>query len=95
MRSLLIQGLQGGGKGSELSVAERKEMKMLEIEVKELKKVLNCSVCGTNRKSVILTKCWHTFCSQCIRKMVVTRNRKCPGCQTHFGQGDVKSIFLT
>lgn len=47
------------------------------------------------QKDVVITKCWHMFCGECIRRNLETRHRKCPGCGAPFGQGDVKSFFFT
>lgn len=70
------------------------EVAELEAENRALLKVLNCSVCGSGRKDTIITKCFHVFCGACIRKNLETRHRKCPGCGTGFGQGDVRSIYI-
>lgn len=90
-----LKVIRGGTRSSDLSSDDKKELEILNKEVKSLRKTLSCSVCESNWKSVILTKCWHTFCGQCIRNRLETRNRKCPGCGTPFGQADVKSLFLT
>jgi E3 ubiquitin-protein ligase BRE1 len=47
------------------------------------------------QKDVIITKCQHMFCSQCIKRNLESRHRKCPGCGTGFGQGDIRQFFFT
>jgi len=64
-------------------------------ELEAMRTLLRCNVCHERQKSVIITKCWHMFCSHCIRKNLETRNRKCPGCGAAFGQHDVKQFFFT
>jgi len=53
---------------------------------------LLCSLCTTNRKSTIISKCYHMFCDPCIRNHFKSRNRKCPQCKHPFGQDDMKDI---
>lgn len=72
-----------------------KEIALLNNEIEAMRRCLNCSVCGTRRKSTILVKCMHTFCKQCIDDCVEKRRRRCPGCGTPFGKDDVKPFFLS
>jgi hypothetical protein len=67
----------------------------LEEEITALRRLLKCNVCHTRQKDVIITKCWHMFCKQCIAKNLEARHRKCPGCGHQFGQADVKQFFFT
>ncbi|GAB4815094.1 hypothetical protein N2152v2_002140 [Parachlorella kessleri] len=67
----------------------------LQAECDALRKLINCNVCHQRQKDVVITKCWHMFCNECIRRNLETRHRKCPGCGTPFGQGDVKQFFWT
>eukprot|EP00898_Chlorokybus_atmophyticus_P006534 jgi/Chlat1/6882/Chrsp51S06552 len=66
----------------------------LQEEVNAYKKLLKCSVCLDRPKEVVLTKCFHVFCSPCIQRNLELRHRKCPGCGVPFGQQDVHSIYL-
>ena len=43
---------------------------------------------------VVITKCYHLFCSPCIQKNLEIRHRKCPGCGTPFGQNDVRAVYI-
>lgn len=67
----------------------------LEAELKVLKQRLVCSVCSDRNKSVIITKCFHLFCAECIEQNLKVRLRKCPGCGLGFDKKDVQPVFLT
>jgi E3 ubiquitin-protein ligase BRE1 len=64
-------------------------------ELEAMRMLLRCNVCHERTKDVIITKCWHIFCSPCIQRNLETRNRKCPGCGVAFGQHDVKPFYFT
>ncbi|CAO3650397.1 unnamed protein product [Mucor fragilis] len=63
-------------------------------EVEELRSYFKCSTCKTRRRECILTNCMHTFCHECIRIRLETRQRRCPSCAITFGNSDVKAIHL-
>ncbi|KAG2210833.1 hypothetical protein INT46_000331 [Mucor plumbeus] len=63
-------------------------------EVEELRAYFKCSTCKTRRRECILTSCMHTFCNECIRIRLETRQRRCPSCAITFGASDVKDIYL-
>ncbi|CAO0790256.1 unnamed protein product [Mucor circinelloides] len=63
-------------------------------EVEELRSYFKCSTCKTRRRECILTSCMHTFCHECIRIRLETRQRRCPSCAITFGNSDVKGIYL-
>ncbi|TDH70624.1 uncharacterized protein CCR75_005093 [Bremia lactucae] len=65
------------------------------FELRDLQKLVNCSVCQDRRKDVIITKCFHIFCKECIENNLKSRNRKCPTCKKMFGQDDVKTVWFT
>lgn len=67
----------------------------LEAELKLCKQRLTCSVCSDRDKSVIITKCFHLFCAECIEQNLKVRHRKCPGCGLGFDRKDVQPIYLT
>ncbi|KAJ1697593.1 hypothetical protein LUZ63_006105 [Rhynchospora breviuscula] len=80
---------------AELSIEnEEATIKKLEEEVKECKAVLKCGVCFDRPKEVVITKCFHLFCSTCIQRNLELRHRKCPGCGTPFGQNDVREVKI-
>jgi E3 ubiquitin-protein ligase BRE1 len=65
------------------------------LELQDLQKVVRCSVCQDRKKSVIISKCFHMFCKECVDNNLKSRNRKCPTCKKMFGQDDVKSVWIT
>jgi len=83
--------LQGGSSGGAPSAAQ----KALLDELRVVKSKLKCSVCSVREKSVVLTKCFHTFCRECIEHTIASRQRKCPGCARPFGVTDVQNIYFT
>ncbi|KIK09930.1 hypothetical protein K443DRAFT_671248 [Laccaria amethystina LaAM-08-1] len=60
----------------------------------EYRKLLLCTTCCQNFRSVIITKCLHTFCKPCVDARISTRQRKCPACNVPFAQSDVQSFFF-
>eukprot|EP00771_Trimastix_marina_P001339 gnl/Trimastix_PCT/2404.p1 GENE.gnl/Trimastix_PCT/2404~~gnl/Trimastix_PCT/2404.p1 ORF type:complete len:820 (+),score=300.17 gnl/Trimastix_PCT/2404:200-2659(+) len=58
------------------------------------KALYTCSVCHDRLKSVVLTKCFHCFCRECIQRNIEIRHRKCPACGKPFGVDDVHNIYL-
>jgi E3 ubiquitin-protein ligase BRE1 len=56
---------------------------------------LNCPCCSTRKKDTVLTKCFHVFCSECIRSRYDSRLRKCPKCGAAFGANDFHKIYLS
>ncbi|OWZ15200.1 hypothetical protein PHMEG_00011208 [Phytophthora megakarya] len=65
------------------------------FELRDLQKLVNCSVCQDRRKDVIISKCFHMFYKECIDNNLKARNRKCPTCKKMFGQDDIKSVWFT
>lgn len=76
------------------SVESSKVDKIDQIRIKTLETKIQCSVCLEREKSVVLTRCYHAFCKECIDTVIATRNRKCPACAKPFGQADVHPVFL-
>ena len=66
----------------------------LTIQVKELKNRLACPVCNTRDKKVIITRCKHMFCRQCVNANLEGRNRKCPSCGIRFDKKDVEDVWF-
>lgn len=66
----------------------------LQDEIKDYKSILKCSVCHDRPKEVVITKCYHLFCSPCIQRNLELRHRKCPGCGIPFGQSDVRTVYI-
>lgn len=57
--------------------------------------MLRCSICRDRFKNVVITRCFHTFCKECIDESLRNRSRKCPACGDKFDQSDVKNIYFT
>jgi len=68
--------------------------KQLATQVEHLKGRLVCPVCNTKDKEVILSRCRHMFCSQCIDINIKNRSRKCPVCAQRFDMKDVGRVWL-
>ncbi|KAK9757637.1 hypothetical protein RND81_01G175900 [Saponaria officinalis] len=66
----------------------------LQEEIKECKSILKCGVCFDRPKEVVIVKCYHLFCNQCIQRNLEIRHRKCPACGTAFGQNDVRFVKI-
>lgn len=66
----------------------------LRQEIKEYKSILKCSVCRERPKEVVITKCYHLFCSPCVQQNLERKNRKCPGCGVQYGQDDVRTVYI-
>ncbi|KAJ7680562.1 BRE1 E3 ubiquitin ligase-domain-containing protein [Mycena polygramma] len=67
----------------------------LEAELRQTMSVLKCTACkGAGFRDTVLTKCMHTFCRACVDARLSTRQRKCPACNTPFGEGQVQTIYL-
>ncbi|KAF0928811.1 hypothetical protein E2562_010680 [Oryza meyeriana var. granulata] len=76
------------------SETEQTTIQKLQNEIKECKAILKCGVCFDRPKEVVITKCFHLFCSPCIQRNLEIRHRKCPGCVTPFGQSDVREVNI-
>lgn len=57
----------------------------MENEIKE--DIYDCTICSfpydEKIKVPIILKCTHTFCNECIKKMLSMNNTKCPFCKTN------------
>lgn len=60
-----------------------------------LHKLINCPICHTNQKSVLITKCGHALCRNCLNNQLASRSRKCPSCNIHYSpQSEIHDLFL-
>ena len=71
----------------------QKENEVLTFENDKLKKMIKCSICKIREKSVILLKCFHTFCKECVDKNIENRYRMCPICRRKISNEEVKSFW--
>lgn len=65
-----------------------------EMEIAHLKNLLYCPICHEQKRTRVLTSCFHTFCESCITKAIQARNRNCPTCATRFDKSDLHEFFL-
>lgn len=68
-----------------------------DVEDKEItlyRKMVKCGVCDVNYKEVVLSKCMHMFCKECVQRQYNSRQRTCPLCAVAFSMGEVKGVFL-
>ncbi|KAJ7960321.1 E3 ubiquitin protein ligase [Quillaja saponaria] len=66
----------------------------LQDEIRICKNMIKCTVCSDRPKEVVIVKCYHLFCNQCIQRNLELRHRKCPACGTAFGQSDVRNVKI-
>eukprot|EP00340_Litonotus_pictus_P010894 CAMPEP_0170536908 /NCGR_PEP_ID=MMETSP0209-20121228/102408_1 /TAXON_ID=665100 ORGANISM="Litonotus pictus, Strain P1" /NCGR_SAMPLE_ID=MMETSP0209 /ASSEMBLY_ACC=CAM_ASM_000301 /LENGTH=912 /DNA_ID=CAMNT_0010838327 /DNA_START=63 /DNA_END=2802 /DNA_ORIENTATION=+ len=66
----------------------------MEQSIDLLTKKLKCEICFERYKDVVITKCFHTFCKQCVDKSFESRQRRCPHCREKISENDVKAIFF-
>lgn len=89
-------------KNEDLAISQRKLAKFnagitdmdSETELQYLKKRYRCTVCDERERSVIITRCYHLFCRECIETNIAKRNRKCPQCNKNFDKEDVHTFYL-
>ena len=51
-----------------------------------------CHICIDNNKDVMLLTCRHTFCIECIEKIL--ESQKCPNCRESFTESDIQQFIL-
>ncbi|PKA64153.1 E3 ubiquitin-protein ligase BRE1-like 1 [Apostasia shenzhenica] len=69
-------------------------LQKLQNEVGEYRGILKCRVCNDHQKEVVIAKCYHLFCSECVRRTIESRHRRCPTCSASFGPNDIKPIYI-
>lgn len=97
LRDAKARGGAGMGSGpieSSSGSGGSKEMQELKLYSEDLAKMLKCSTCNLRFKSVIINRCSHLFCKECVDDRIANRSRKCPTCQTPFGQADVSPVYF-
>jgi len=70
------------------------EAELAKRETEKFRKMAICPACMEREKSVILARCSHTFCRDCILANIEARKRKCPVCAMKFGMEDIKPLHL-
>jgi len=74
--------------------SDQKEAAFKEVELQKYRSIVRCSMCSFRMKNVVLAKCMHSFCNECVKDCLANRNRKCPKCNHKFSQVDVKQLWL-
>lgn len=59
-----------------------------------LRQFAYCTVCRKELKNTVIKTCGHTFCHNCVDKVIQLRSRKCPNCGKPFGSNDHQRIIL-
>lgn len=78
----------------ESKILNKDEFDHIKRESDTLKQLVKCMVCNTNYKNCIISKCYHTFCRECINKNLSARQRMCPFCKEKFQDSDIKNFYL-
>ncbi|GAA5838520.1 hypothetical protein JCM3766R1_006001 [Sporobolomyces carnicolor] len=76
------------------SVSDSSEIRELKKYNADLSKMLKCSTCNLRFKGVIINRCGHTFCKECVDARLANRQRKCPNCGGMFGKDDVGPVYF-
>ncbi|XP_020587316.1 E3 ubiquitin-protein ligase BRE1-like 1 isoform X2 [Phalaenopsis equestris] len=80
-------------------------LEKLQKEISECRSILRCRVCDERQNDVVIAKCYHLFCRQCIQRIIGSRrgrgsrrgsrrHPKCPTCSKSFLPDNVKPIYL-
>ena len=83
----------GAGAGAPPTTPKTKADMFQQHQLKHYKGMVECKVCRTRHKSVILTRCFHLFCRECIDTAMATRQRRCPTCGVSISKADIHDIF--
>jgi len=78
-------------KDSDSAVATASGNTMLSITLG----MLHCPVCKLRYKGVVLNKCFHLFCKECIEDVMQKKTKKCPTCGEKINKDDIKTVFFT
>jgi len=84
--------VHGGSEDKAKKSVGKKDIR--EVQMKHYQKLLFCSICNTREKKMIIKRCLHMFCKECISTSVQSRNRKCPACGAKFAQSDLQPIYF-
>ena len=90
-----VSRMQAGGNGGKGSALAKLGDDPVSEQLEFYRSKVKCTLCRTNDKDAIISKCMHAFCRECIQKRLDVRNRKCPACAVQFDFQSVKDLFLT
>jgi len=94
-KRIVVDSASPSGRGKDRSKFENNfSNEDLSKMVRVLKDRLMCPVCNTRDKEVILLRCRHMFCKQCVDINIKNRSRKCPACAQRFDTKDVEDVWL-
>ncbi|MBZ3878513.1 E3 ubiquitin-protein ligase BRE1A [Sciurus carolinensis] len=63
-------------------------------EIEDYKACLTCPCCNVRKKDVVLTKCFHVFCFDCVKTCYDTHQSKCPKCNAAFDASGFHRIYI-
>ncbi|MBZ3886669.1 E3 ubiquitin-protein ligase BRE1A, partial [Sciurus carolinensis] len=63
-------------------------------EIEDYKACLTCPCCNVRKKDVVLTKCFHVFCFDCVKTCCDTHQSKCPKCNAAFDASGFHRIYI-
>ncbi|KAL0222879.1 hypothetical protein P9112_002269 [Eukaryota sp. TZLM1-RC] len=101
-KKLQSVGLGGEAEEGEIELVEEPSVQRdvshvvtnLEEERDALYQRIKC-FCRINDKEVVLSKCGHSTCRNCIEERLHRRERRCPVCNLSFTKSDVVSLYLS
>lgn len=80
--------------GKEEGAEQDEQANLLNAALKKYKDIRKCKMCETRDKNVLLVKCGHLFCRDCIMRNFQLRERHCPICRRIFTAEDIKAVWL-
>jgi len=63
-------------------------------QLESYQKLLNCSVCKRRPKAVVVTRCGHMACHECVQAQLGSRARRCVVCNQSCSQSDVYDVYF-
>lgn len=89
-----VEGLKAALASTQKSLDSWKSKSGQSEEYELLRQFAYCTVCRKELKNTVIKTCGHTFCHNCVDKVVQLRSRKCPNCGKAFGNSDHQRIIL-
>lgn len=89
-----IEGLKASLADTKRSLESWKSKGAQSEEHEMLRQFAYCTVCRKDLKDTVIKTCGHTFCHNCVDKVVQLRSRKCPNCGKPFGNNDHQRIII-
>lgn len=89
-----IEGLKASLADTRRSLDSWKSKGAQSEEHEMLRQFAYCTVCRKDLKDTVIKTCGHTFCHNCVDKVVQLRSRKCPNCGKPFGNNDHQRIII-